>query len=176
MEPSHQGLFVPSPPLHYRAVHPLRYLLHMKCPFLPGSLLFAFLVTVAAHGTDDLARFAGTWRLAKAEMAGKAVPADALKGVTVKVEGTSYQVTSDREPAAEPVERGTFSLEPEMKPKAITLKVTGGQSAGKTALAIYEFEGDKLRVCYDLSGTKRPREFKSAGGCAHYLVTYVRPQ
>ena len=109
-------------------------------------------------------------------MAGKVVPADALKGVTVKVEGTSYQVTSDRDPTAEPVERGTFSLQPESQPKAITLKVTGGQNAGKTALAIYEFEGEKLRVCYDFSGTKRPTEFKSTADTAHYLVTYERPK
>lgn len=148
----------------------------MKRPFLPCILFFVFLATVAAHGDEDLARFAGTWRLAQAEMAGKAVPADALKGVTVKVEGTSYQVTSDRDPTAEPVERGTFSLQPEAQPKAMTLKVTGGQNAGKTALAIYEFAGDKLRVCYDLSGTKRPTGFKSAAGTMHYLVTYERPK
>ena len=148
----------------------------MKRLVRPCVLLFVFLVTVAAQGDEDLARFAGTWRLAQAEMAGKAVPADALKGVTVKVEGTNYQVTSDRDPTAEPVERGTFSLQPEAQPKAITLKVTGGQGAGKTVLAIYEFAGDKLRVCYDLSGTKRPTEFKSAAGTAHYLVTYERPK
>lgn len=148
----------------------------MKRPFRPCILLFVFLVTVAAHGDDDLPRFAGTWRLAQAEMAGKAVPAEALRGVTIKVEGTSYQLTSDREPTAEPLERGTFSLQPEAQPKAMTLKVTGGQNAGKTALAIYEFAGDKLRVCYDLSGMKRPTEFKSAAGTAHYLVTYERPK
>ena len=136
--------------------------------------LFVFLATLAARGADDLSRFAGTWRLAQAEMAGKMVPADALKGATVKVTGTSYQVTMDPDPKAEPVERGSFSLEPEAQPKAMTLKVTGGQNAGKTALAIYEFTGDKLRVCYDLSGTKRPTEFKSAPGTAHYLVTYER--
>jgi uncharacterized protein (TIGR03067 family) len=146
----------------------------MKRSFRPCILLFLFLVTVAARGDEDLLRFAGTWRLAQAEMAGKAVPADALKGVTVKVEGTSYQVTSDRDPTAEPLERGTFSLQPEAQPKAMTLKVTGGQNAGKTALAIYDFAGDKLRVCYDLSGTKRPTEFKSTPSTMLYLVTYER--
>jgi uncharacterized protein (TIGR03067 family) len=148
----------------------------VKHAFHPCILLFLFLGTVAAHGDEDLLRFAGTWRMAQAEMAGKAAPADALKGITIKIEGTSYQVTSEREPTTEPVERGTFSLQPEAKPKAITLKVTGGQNAGKTALAIYEFADDKLRVCYDLSGTKRPTEFKSAAGTAHYLVTYERPK
>ena len=146
----------------------------MKRSFRPWILLFIFLLTVAARAAEDLPRFAGTWRLAQAEMAGKAVPAEGLKGFTIKVEGTSYQVILDRDPAAEPVERGTFSLQPEAQPKAITLKVTSGQNADKTVPAIYEFEGDKLRICYDLSGTKRPTEFKSAEGTRHYLVTYER--
>jgi uncharacterized protein (TIGR03067 family) len=148
----------------------------MKRPFRPWILLFVFLVTLTLRGAEDLPRFAGTWRMAQAQMAGKMVAADALKGVTVKVDDASYQVTMDRDPTAEPVERGTFSLQPEAQPKAITLKVTAGQGAGKTVLAIYEFEGDKLRVCYDLSGTKRPTEFKSEERTAHYLVTYERPK
>jgi uncharacterized protein (TIGR03067 family) len=146
----------------------------MKRLFHPWIRLFVFLIPLAARADEDLPRFAGTWRLAQAEMAGKVVPADALKGATIKVEGTNYQVMMDS--TAEPVERGTFSLQPDAQPKAMTLKVTGGQNAGKTALAIYEFAGDKLRVCYDLSGTKRPTEFKSAAGTAHYLVIYERPK
>ncbi len=39
---------------------------------------------------------------------------------------------------------------------------------------IYELEGDTLRVCYDLSGKKRPGEFKTAEGTQLYLVTYTR--
>jgi uncharacterized protein (TIGR03067 family) len=105
----------------------------VKHAFHPCILLFLFLGTVAAHGDEDLLRFAGTWRMAQAEMAGKAAPADALKGITIKIEGTSYQVTSEREPTTEPVERGTFSLQPEAKPKAITLKVTRSERGQNSA-------------------------------------------
>ena len=40
--------------------------------------------------------------------------------------------------------------------------------------AIYELNGDTLRICYDLSGSKRPTEFKTAAGTKLYLVTYNR--
>ena len=45
---------------------------------------------------------------------------------------------------------------------------------GKTFTAIYELNGDTLRICYDLSGAKRPAEFKSAPATRLYLVTYQR--
>jgi hypothetical protein len=40
--------------------------------------------------------------------------------------------------------------------------------------AIYELDGDTLRICYDLSRTKRPAEFKTLPATQLYLVTYER--
>ena len=57
------------------------------------------------------------------------------------------------------------------KPKAITVHGTEGPNKGKTFPAIYEREGETLRICYDLSGGKRPAEFKSVEGTKLYLVT-----
>jgi hypothetical protein len=39
-----------------------------------------------------------------------------------------------------------------------------GPNAGMTFPAIYELAADTLRVCYDLSGKKRPTEFKTSAG------------
>ena len=41
---------------------------------------------------------------------------------------------------------------------------TEGPNVGKTILAIYERNGDALRVCYDLTGQSRPTEFKTSRG------------
>ena len=49
-----------------------------------------------------------------------------------------------------------------------------GPNKGKTFPAIYELAGDTLRVCYDLSGKKRPTEFKTKADTKLYLVTYKR--
>ena len=51
---------------------------------------------------------------------------------------------------------------------------TEGPNKGKTFLAIYELDGDTLKVCYDLTGKSRPTEFKTQKGVLHFLVTYQR--
>ena len=43
----------------------------------------------------------------------------------------------------------------------MTITGTEGPNHGRTFPAIYELKGDTLRICYDLSGAKRPTEFKS---------------
>ena len=59
-------------------------------------------------------------------------------------------------------------------PKGMTVKGSEGPNKGKSFPAIYELSGDTLRICYDLSGTKRPTEFKSTAGTKLYVVTYKR--
>jgi uncharacterized protein (TIGR03067 family) len=54
------------------------------------------------------------------------------------------------------------------------VKGTKGPNKGKTFPAIYEVKGDTLRVCYDLDGKERPREFKTEKGKKYFLVTYER--
>lgn len=56
----------------------------------------------------------------------------------------------------------------------MTVTGTEGPNQGKKFPCIYELQGDTLRICYDLSGAKRPTEFKSVAGTKLYLVTYAR--
>ncbi len=51
---------------------------------------------------------------------------------------------------------------------------TKGPNQGKTIPAIYELNGDTLKVCYDLSGEGHPTEFQSKAGTKLFLVTYRR--
>jgi uncharacterized protein (TIGR03067 family) len=51
---------------------------------------------------------------------------------------------------------------------------TEGPNQGKTYPAIYELHEDTLRICYDLSGAKRPTKFRTVAGTRLYLVTYER--
>jgi uncharacterized protein (TIGR03067 family) len=51
---------------------------------------------------------------------------------------------------------------------------TEGPNKGKTMLAIYELEGDSMKVCYDMSGKERPTEFKTKPGTAQFLAKYKR--
>ena len=58
------------------------------------------------------------------------------------------------------------------KPKALDITGTEGPNKGKKIPAIYERNGDTLRVCYDLSGKSRPAEFKTTAGTRLFLVDY----
>lgn len=132
--------------------------------------------TVAARAADDLKTMAGSWRPVKAEYAGEAFPATVLQTITMVIgeEGATYQVTvmTDKGPS---VDKGTVALESKAKPKKVTVTGVEGPNAGKTFTAIYEFLHDgTLRICYDMSGQKYPKEFKSLPNTQLYLVDYQR--
>ena len=139
------------------------------------SLALAGLLTAFAAGApddakpDDAKAVQGLWRPIKAELGGKPVPAAVLKTISLKLEDGKYEVL-----AGDVADRGTYALDATSKPKSITVAGTEGPNDGKTYPAIYDLKGDTLRICYDLSGEKRPTEFKTVAGTQLYLVTYSR--
>jgi uncharacterized protein (TIGR03067 family) len=60
------------------------------------------------------------------------------------------------------------------KPKTMDIIGAEGPNKGKTFLAIYELNGDTLRVCYNLGGKERPAEFKTTKDSLVFLATYQR--
>jgi len=91
--------------------------------------------------------------------------------MTIKlvVKDDKYTVT-----VGKTVDQGTVKLNPAAQPKEMDITGTDGPNKGKTILAIYERDGDTLRVCYDLSGKGRPKTFKTKEGTQLFLVTYKR--
>jgi len=129
----------------------------------------ASLHAFAADPSDDAKTVQGTWRPAKAVLAGQPLPDTVLQVISLKMDHGRYEVLVGEAP-----DRGTYVLDSTATPKAITVNGTEGPNQGLTFPAIYELDGDTLRICYDLSGVKRPTEFKSIAGTKLYLVTYVR--
>jgi uncharacterized protein (TIGR03067 family) len=85
------------------------------------------------------------------------------------VEGDKYNVT-----VGISVDLGAIRIDPAAKPKTMDIIGTEGPNKGKTFLAIYELNGDTLRICYDLTGKVRPTEFKTRKGEPLFLATYKR--
>ena len=54
------------------------------------------------------------------------------------------------------------------------VKGTDGPNKGKTFLAIVEVRGERMKVCYDLSGKQRPKTFESKAKTALFLAEYKR--
>jgi uncharacterized protein (TIGR03067 family) len=123
----------------------------------------------AADSPDDGKAVQGKWKPTKAELAGQPMADAVLKVISLKLEDGKYEVFVGDEP-----DRGTYTVDSTTQPKSMTVTGTDGVNRGKTFPAIYELKGDTLRICYDLSGAKRPTEFKSIAGTKLYLVTYNR--
>jgi uncharacterized protein (TIGR03067 family) len=135
-------------------------------------MLFVFAVvlsSLAARGEEAKETIDGTWLPEKAELAGKAFPEDYRKAMKLVVKDGKYTMTLEKA-----VDKGTVKVKPAAKPKEMDITGTEGPNKGKTILAIYERDGDTLRICYDLSGKSRPKEFKTKEETRLFLVTYKR--
>jgi uncharacterized protein (TIGR03067 family) len=141
----------------------MKYLLYI-CVAL-GASLNAF----AAGSPDDAKSVEGNWRIVKAELAGQPMADAVIKSISLKLDDGKYEVFVGEHP-----DRGTYTIDASTRPRSITVTGTEGPNQGKTFPAIYELKGATLRICYDLSGAKRPTEFKSVAGTRLYLVTYNR--
>ena len=130
-------------------------------------LTFSLAATSGDAKNDDTIQ--GTWLPSTAELGGKMFPDEVRKTIKLVVKDDKYTVT-----VGKAVDQGTFKLNPTAKPKEMDITGTDGPNKGKTILAIYERDGDALRVCYDLSGKSRPTEFKSTEGTQRFLVAYKR--
>lgn len=137
---------------------------HLACLFLAAAISF----NLHAADSPDAKSLQGTWIPVKADLGGRPMPEAVLKGITLKMDKGAYVVM------AESADKGTYTVDATTKPKSITISGTNGPNQGKTFPAIYELKGETLRICYDLSGAKRPITFESVPGTKLYLVTYQR--
>ena len=134
-----------------------------------GSALALSLASCGPGSQPDAQALQGTWRPVTAELAGQPMPEAVLKTISLKLDSGKYEVFVGEHP-----DKGTYALDVATTPKGMTVTGTEGPNKGKTFPCIYELRGDTLRICYDLSGAKRPTEFKSIPGTKLYLVTYAR--
>lgn len=109
----------------------------------------------------------GTWKPVEAELGGTKLPEAVLAPMRLELGDGTYVLKGAPSP-----DRGTVKVD--VQKKTMDVEGTEGPNKGKTFPCIFELKGDTLRICYDLSGQKRPTEFKTEKGSALYLVTYTR--
>jgi uncharacterized protein (TIGR03067 family) len=140
----------------------------MRKLFATLTLVAAFAAPALADAKKDLAALNGTWNPTSMELGGRKTPADQLKAITMTITDGKYNVTVDGQS-----DKGTLKLDKKDKLKTMDIVGTEGPNKGKTFPAIYELDGDTLKICYALEGDKRPTEFK-ASERQLLLVTYQR--
>jgi uncharacterized protein (TIGR03067 family) len=136
---------------------------------LIAALLVAGAVLADDAKDDGPKKFIGTWQLTKGVVGGNALPEEVVKNLRLELTDGKYKVTG-----AESPDEGTWSLHPDQKPLGLDVKGTDGPNKGKTFLAIVELDGDKMKVCYDLSGQERPTRFESKEKTLLFLAEYQR--
>ena len=134
-------------------------------------IIGAAVVNLLAAEPQDNKPLRGDWIPVNAELGGQPMADEVLKSISMKLGDGTYEVLAAGKP-----DKGTYEIEPAAKPKGMVIRGTEGPNKGRTIPAIYEVNGKTLRICYDLSGAQRPKEFKSVAGTRLYLVTYQRKE
>jgi uncharacterized protein (TIGR03067 family) len=135
----------------------------LACAIFVSTLALSF-------GADDAKAVQGVWKPVTAVLGGKPMPPPVVKAITLTLTNGMYDVMVEHERP----DKGTVTLNTTTTPKQMSITGTNGPNLGKTFPAIYEVNGDTLRICYDLSGEKYPTDYKSVPGTKLYLVTYKR--
>jgi uncharacterized protein (TIGR03067 family) len=72
------------------------------------------------------------------------------------------------------VDSGEYLVDDAASPQTMDIVGREGPNAGRTMLAIYELEKDRLTVCYDLDGKVRPIDMQPREDQLLLSITYAR--
>jgi uncharacterized protein (TIGR03067 family) len=141
--------------------------MHRLC--VPLVFVTAAAATGQLPAPTDRDRLQGTWEAVELTVQGRPV---AAKGFRLQVKGDTMTITANAKG------EHTFHLDPKATPRALDLTPTTGPVKGqRTPVGIYEWDGDRLRLCLDDNARReadRPKEFKSTTDKASVLAVLKR--
>ncbi|MBM3995184.1 MAG: TIGR03067 domain-containing protein [Planctomycetes bacterium] len=131
----------------------------MQRRILGFLLIIGCVLPVTANaGDDDAKQLQGTWQLVAARVGAKDAAADRLKDVKMIFHGDKVTYLAPNE-----TDTATFSIDATKKPRQMNTLVQTGKSKGEARLAIYELNGDNLKIRWG-KADKRPRGFGADDG------------
>jgi uncharacterized protein (TIGR03067 family) len=107
---------------------------------------------------QELKKIQGRWEAVSREQNGKSITSTPVRGFTLTITDDKFIIIDGRRQA-----QGTFTVEPGKSPKQIDLNGKYGQKEIKL-IGIYEFRGNKLKICYTDGDNERPTEFSTRAG------------
>src|SRR5262245_7938003 len=117
--------------------------------FVAALLLFGS----SARAQDDQQKLLGVWTISSSD----------APGVELKLTFTAKQFRFHMPAGAGRLQ--AYKIDASTKPRAIDLANRSG---------IYEFDGDKLKICLAAAGKPRPDEFDAKAGTGKELYTFKR--
>jgi len=123
---------------------------------LAAGFLIAADIPKEDAARKDQEKLQGVWKGLTGEHNG-----DKLKDADVEMIRLTFKEDklSARSPDGQVKEVATYKLDPGKKPPALDLVLKEGPDKDKTALGIYQLDGDMLKLCIAKPGKDRPAEF-----------------
>ena len=134
-----------------------------------GPALLALLMSIPAGLADDTAkvdlkikedleRLQGAWQMTKGVRGGQEAPKEVVEESRLIFKDDTFSFENSREKTS-----AKIKLDASKSPKQLDADVTDGNNKGEKRLAIYEVEGDNLKLCWTRRGD-RPAKFESKDG------------
>src|SRR4029453_15208717 len=137
--------------------------------FLAAIALASGALLPQAKDATAIAALQGTWQISS--LNNQSMPAEG-PSLTLTFPGDKYHQTV----GSDVNERGSFKLDPSMKPMNIDLVITEGDDAGKTQLGIIELSGDTMRASPAIPGAaQRPTDFGVKDGVIMIVGKKTKP-
>lgn len=118
---------------------------------------------------NDLDALQGVWRPVSVESDGKLVARHHFENATLMIEGSRFSLENPL-PDAQQTIKGTLRINEAALPKQLILTLDDGRLIEE----IYEFDHQRLTVCYPTRHGNRPSEFATAPNSGLSLVVYER--
>jgi uncharacterized protein (TIGR03067 family) len=112
----------------------------------------------------------GTWIPTEGSMAGQKLTDQFLNNTKLLLNDGKYTVI-----VGEDKEEGTYKVDTSKPaPYPLDIETTSGPNKGRKIPAIVEVNGDTMKVCYNMGGKDRPKDFKSTAENKFVVMTYKR--
>jgi uncharacterized protein (TIGR03067 family) len=143
----------------------------MRNFILPLAIAFCLWPVYLARADDakpnskpsesDVKLLQGTWKVVKREKNGEAEDAK-QHPTTLKFSDHKIVETEDDKT----IQEGTFTLDDSKHPKRMTMSGTAGPNGGSVFEAIYQVDGDSLKLAYGAGShaSTAPKDFKGGDG------------
>ncbi len=138
---------------------------------IAGGLIARSLIAAKPDTDKELGKFDGTWLVTAVEVSGTKIPEAELQKAPSRVtlQGGKWALKA---PGRE--ESGTFTVDEAKAPMQMDVKPADGPNAGKTYQAIYELDGDTMKIGYAAPGLDRPTSFETKDKLGYWVNVYKR--
>lgn len=152
----------------------VRRIVVVGCAFLAVNMLLAAdsntKPAAADAGATDLTRMQGKWSSASVVRNGERLPDEAAQALFRIVKDDQFTIYRYNKP----VSKGTLKIDATKRPRTIDVTSANLPAGVKAVYGIYEFDGERLKVCMAPAGRSRPTRFEAPADSDLTLTVWER--